>query len=328
MRIESRFVGPGLFLILLGAIPLGVREGFLDSAAVAGAWRLWPLFLVAAGLGLLLRRTVFRELGGILAATLAGVLVGSLLAVGVGGDFGSFACTEAGATPFPARTGSLETTGTTRLDLTVDCGHGRIVTAPGAGWTVAGRSTDGVPPEIGAGPDRLVIRTPARSGGQDGAFPANRWADLALTVPAGLRTAALTVRAGALELVSGEGLADLRATVDAGALTADLGGSGSLASLAVTVNAGSARLTLGDVAVRGSLTVNAGSLALCTPPGVALRLTTKGSALGGYDYGDRGLTEAGGVWTTSGWSSAARLIDLTTTANAGAITLNPEEGCR
>ena len=64
------------------------------------------------------------------------------------------------------------------------------------------------------------------------------------------------------------------------------------------------------------------------PSGVGLRLRTPGFSAGAYDYEARGLTEENGVWTSPGWATAVHLIDLSTTANAGAITLDPEEGCR
>ena len=44
----------GLFLLLLGGIPLLVRGDVLDDAVFADAWRLWPLILVAVGLAILL----------------------------------------------------------------------------------------------------------------------------------------------------------------------------------------------------------------------------------------------------------------------------------
>ena len=55
MHVHRRFLGWGVFFILLGAIPLAVQAGLLTAAQVADWWRFWPLILVGIGLGLLLR---------------------------------------------------------------------------------------------------------------------------------------------------------------------------------------------------------------------------------------------------------------------------------
>ena len=55
MRIDQRFLGWGIFLIVLGAVPLAVRSGIVTADAAGTAVRLWPLLLVGAGIGLVLR---------------------------------------------------------------------------------------------------------------------------------------------------------------------------------------------------------------------------------------------------------------------------------
>lgn len=57
MRVDRRFLGWGVFFILLGAVPLVVRAGYLTQAQVAGSWSLWPLILIGIGVGILLSRT-------------------------------------------------------------------------------------------------------------------------------------------------------------------------------------------------------------------------------------------------------------------------------
>ena len=332
MRIETRYVGPGLFLILLGVIPLAVREGLLEPAQLAGIWRLWPLFLVAAGLGVLLRTTRLHDLGGILAAGLGGLMVGTLLAGAlVGGSggwfdgFGPLGCMPVDGEAFPARTGTLRSAGSAVVDVTVECGDATVATGPGDGWSVVGRSADGAAPRVEAGAGGLSIRGPV---GSDDPFGGVRWAHLDVVAPAVVDAYVLTVKAGSLSATAGDGLGRVTATVDAGSLLVDLAAAGGLTSVSATVNAGAASFVLPDASIHGSLTVNAGSIALCVPSGVGLRLRTPGFSAGAYDYEARGLTEENGVWTSPGWATAVHLIDLSTTANAGAITLDPEEGCR
>lgn len=329
MRIDGRLIGPGVFFLLLGAIPLGAREGLLEADQVAWTWRLWPLFLIAAGLGLLLRATRYRELGGILAAVLGGVILGSLLASATTGGFGALACTPTadGGRPFTATSGTFAR-GTGTVRLTLDCGRATIATHPGDAWEVSGSSADGTAPGVRTERDLVAVRSPAPATATAPFAASPGWVRLALVVPDATEAYDVTVNGGALDLTAGNGARELSGTIDAGALTADLTDAAALDSLALTVNAGSAGLRLPDASVRGSLTVNAGAIRLCVPPGVGLRLTTKRGGLGGNDFGARGLTERDGVWTTAGWEGAAHLIDLETTANAGGFSLDPEDGCR
>ena len=76
MRIHRSLLGWGIFFILVVAVPLAFQAGWLTSDQVASAWTLWPLILVAIGLGLVLRRTPLDGLGGILVAGVFGIIVG------------------------------------------------------------------------------------------------------------------------------------------------------------------------------------------------------------------------------------------------------------
>ena len=82
MRIDRRLLNWGLFFILLGVIPLAVRQGLLAQTSLERWWSLWPLLLVAAGIGLVLRRTPIDFAGGLLTAGTLGVMAGSVLATG------------------------------------------------------------------------------------------------------------------------------------------------------------------------------------------------------------------------------------------------------
>jgi hypothetical protein len=80
--------------------------------------------------------------------------------------------------------------------------------------------------------------------------------------------------------------------------------------------------------VDGSIEVNAGSVNLCAPAGVALRFNTEGSNLSSHDFEDQGLVQTGSTWQTPGFEDAAVRIELDTQTNAGSFSLNPEDGCR
>ena len=69
----------GITLLLLGAIPLAARAGLVPTDALADAWRLWPVAIIAAGLALIL----FRRASGT-AGVAAAVLLPRSYAVDLG----------------------------------------------------------------------------------------------------------------------------------------------------------------------------------------------------------------------------------------------------
>src|SRR6476619_7537957 len=89
MHVDRRFLAWGVFFLVLGGIPLAVRQGWIPASALEGAWELWPLILIGIGLHLALRRTSLAALGGLVVAATFGLLLGSAIATGVW-RFGSF----------------------------------------------------------------------------------------------------------------------------------------------------------------------------------------------------------------------------------------------
>lgn len=77
----------------------------------------------------------------------------------------------------------------------------------------------------------------------------------------------------------------------------------------------------------GLIEANAGSVRMCAPPDVALRLHTGDSVFASQDFADAGLILRDGVWETPGYDTAKNRIELRTEANAGTFRLDPEEGC-
>ena len=117
----------------------------------------------------------------------------------------------------------------------------------------------------------------------------------------------------------------LSGTTNAGSTVIDFAGA-SLGSLSYTVNAGSVGITLPAASVSGSASVNAGSLNLCAPPGAGLRIELS-SILASNNFAERGLVQTGSTWTSPGYATAAVKIDLSLSANAGSVEIDPTGGC-
>ena len=107
MHIRRGYLGWGVFLILTGAVPLAVRAGYLTDDQIERLWTLWPLILVGVGVGLILSRTRFDFIGGIIVAATLGLMAGGLLSSGVG-TLSSGACgQDTGTAAFPTREGTF-----------------------------------------------------------------------------------------------------------------------------------------------------------------------------------------------------------------------------
>lgn len=66
----------GVSLAAAGTVMLVGLSDTLAGDAISQALRLWPLAIIALGIGLLLRRTRLAVVGTLVAATLAGLVVG------------------------------------------------------------------------------------------------------------------------------------------------------------------------------------------------------------------------------------------------------------
>ncbi|HYH94315.1 MAG TPA: hypothetical protein VD763_14240 [Candidatus Saccharimonadales bacterium] len=326
MRIDRSFLGWGIFFVVAGAVPLAVQNGVLPTASVERWWSVWPLILIGAGLGLILVRTPFDGLGGLLVAATFGLMVGGAAASGGFGSIGDFPSAVCGpgdgGTTFASQRGTLGAQA--EVDIELDCGDLTIGMTTTGEWSVDGRSEDGTPPQVETDPSSLAIRP-----GDDGPSVLDRRVEWDVRLPT---TSAL----------------DLELDMNAGRLTADLAGA-QLGVVTLDLNAGSASLQLGQVAdidgfelgvnagsltvglpavtMTGSIEANAGSVTLCAPEGVALRLHTGDSVLSSQDFASAGLVENGDVWETPGYDTAVTRIELRTEANAGSFQLDPEEGC-
>jgi hypothetical protein len=324
MRIDPRLLNWGLFFILLGAIPLAVRQGLLAEASLERWWSLWPLLLVAAGIGLLLRRTPFDFAGGLLTAGTLGVMAGSVLATGFNVPDFAGCGDERGTTAFETREGTLSPGAEVRVEL--NCGDLDVVSGGGTGWRVEGVDEDGEGPRIDASAGELVVRSAEFRQPLGFLGKRDRWT---ITIPGtvGLDVSlAVNAGRGTIDLADGS-FGRLAIDLNAGETIVDAVRVGNLDRLDVEVNAGSARLNLPGRALTANLSVNAGSIAFCTPDGVGLRVQTNDNITAGNNFSERGLTKSGSVWETAGFANADARIEIDAEANAGSITLNPDGGC-
>jgi len=324
MHVRRGYLGWGVFLILAGAVPLAVRSGYLSDDQIGRLWSLWPLILVGIGMGLILRRTRFAFVGGVIVAATFGLMVGGLLSTGIG-TVSTGACgNAAGSSPFPTQDGTLGNPGS--VSLRVNCGNVTIATKAGNAWQVAGQGANGDGPQIKSSDAVLEVKSPERSG----AFWAFGERDVwRITLPqAPTLDVDLELNAGSTTAdLGGAALGSLDLELNAGSATVDLGSITSIKGIDAGLNAGSMSLTLPNLSMTGSIEANAGSVKLCAPPGAGLRLRTGESLLATYDYANHGLVKSGATWTTPGYDTAEIKIDLSTTANAGAFELDPEGGC-
>jgi hypothetical protein len=330
MSVDRRLLNWGVFFVLLGGVPLAVAQGWISRDVVENAWELWPLILIGAGVGLILRATPLRALGGIVVSATFGIMLGSFIAVGFGGfSFGNLGCGAAdpGAPRLVERGGAFAgRTGTVRLNAS--CAAVTVATAPGTGWNVVVSGTENARPVIVESTDELVVRSPD----EPVAFPFNaRRATWAVTLGTDLQLDL------GLELDAGGATVDLdgatltRLTVDGNAIGdtgLDLEGA-TVEQLDVSVNAASIAITLPAGAdMKGRVEGNAASVELCAPAGVGLRLLVDDNITASDNYEAQGLVRSGSAWQTPNYASAPTRIDLATVGSAVSYTLNPEDGCR
>ena len=206
----------------------------------------------------------------------------------------------------------------------MNCGNLVANAASGTSWTLSGSSPNGQPPRVEAASDRLSIKPAQRDFFDSIDSPGENWT-IGLPSDPTLDLSA-TLNAGSARLnLGGMHLTDLSMTTNAGSTVVDLTGA-TLPSFSWTVNAGSSELTLPSTSLSGSATVNAGSLGICAPSGAGLRIQSS-SFLASNNFAERGLTQNGSTWTTPGFETAGVKIELSISANAGSVELDPSGGC-
>ena len=318
MRVDTGYLGWGVFFVAAGAIALAIEGGYVADQAW---WSYWPLILIGAGIGLILRKTAFEAVGGLLVAATFGVMVGGSVAGGFTfggfGDVGGGVCRVGDdGTAFTDRTGSFD--GSATVDVELDCGTLTITTEPGSGWAVRGTDEGGDGPEVSASDGELEVQPP------DGTSPSSWLIDLPTdpTLDVDLQLNAGQLRAD----LAGARLLAVDLEVNAGQASVDLTGISDIEGIEIGVNAGEVAITLPSHAMTGGIEANAGSVRVCAPDDVALRIETE-VVLGAVDVGDSGLQEVDGGWQSPDYDTAPTRIELRVQANLGSVRIDPSEGC-
>ena len=82
MRLNRTLLYAGVFVAAVGVALLIADVGQYGSTTLVEILGLWPLAVIAAGVGLVVRRTPVSLVGGLLAVALPGLLLGGVLALG------------------------------------------------------------------------------------------------------------------------------------------------------------------------------------------------------------------------------------------------------
>lgn len=318
MLINRKFLYLGAFFAAIGGALVAADLAAVDATTIGDALRLWPLVIVAIGLGIVLRRTEFGLPAGVLAAVAPGLLLGGgfALAPRIATD-----CEGVG-TPATVTTEQGVFDGPASVSVASGCGSLIVSTEPGNGWHLE-RSAGGPAPiidastrslSIDAGGHRWWSRLDADRDPWRLSLPTTEIEDLSFVVNAG---------EGRMTL-PGARISRLDVTTNAGSTAIDLS-EASVASLTGIVNAGMLSVRLPTADVVGSLEINAGALEVCVPEAVGLRVLHDG-ALGGISI--NGVDETDADWQSPNYASATHHADLTIDVNLGGVEINPIGGCK
>jgi len=319
MNVNRRLLYWGVFLVTAGAVLLVAQSDAVGGDVVAQALRLWPVLVIALGIGLLLRRTRFGLAGGLLAAAVPGLLLGG--AVVAAPQIGP-QCRDMQRATFATRQGTFD--GPASVNLTLACGDMSVTTAAGSGWQLAAGNATGPAATVDVSADRLSVA----SSSLDRVFGRFRGSDvwrLSLPVSNTLDlTAEISAGRGRFDL-AGARIGKMRLVVNAGDARVDLARA-AVAHLSMTVRAASVALDLPvDQDLNADFSVDAGSLRICAAGELGLRIRHEGM-LGSTNC--TGLVRSGEVWESPGYSMANHHADVTITANVGSVDVNPMGGCQ
>jgi hypothetical protein len=314
MAINRRFLYAGLFLVALGGVLVAVDMTAVDTTALSSALRLWPIALIALGLGIVLRRSRYAVVAGIVGAMLPGLVLGGGLAIAprhgldcAAGELGSQPTTQSGS-------------GVGALQIDTSCGSISIATRPGDTWELASSSSAAREPDVELQGDMLQIASTGANLFENGrdtwnlGLPTSRLGFVRVNVDAGRATADL----------AGADIEQLILTGNGASMIVDAS-TASIGQLNGSVDFGWIRIHLPQQGeYTGSFRVNAGDLRLCQPFGLGLRVDFAGSP---REVRVNGLRFEGSTWQSELYETAVTRAELSVKVNFGSVEINPIGGC-
>jgi hypothetical protein len=326
MVINGRLLNWGVFFVTTGALVLAITGGLVTADGLAQLFRLWPVLVIALGVGVLLRATRLRAAGGIVLAVVPALVLGGLLGAASLAEWDGFRnvrldCLDNPPNSTETRQGTFA--GDTAVDLDLAGGELVVTTRPYSDWHLDVAARPGFSPDVEATASRLSVTSADRGWGRSDCrndtwrleLPTAGRLDLAAEIAAG---------EGTLDL-AGATLGDVDVVLRAGEARLDLGRA-TAEGISLRVEAGSAALTLpatGEITV--DLNVSAGAAQVCAPEGMGLRVRTQ-SALASITT--PGLVRVGDAWESPDYATAAHHADVTVAVNVGSVDVNPEGGCK
>lgn len=322
MRVNHRFIYAGVFLVALGGILVATDLGAIPNDTLVQVLRLWPVAVIAIGLGLVLRRTRIGLGTGMLAAAMPGLLLGGAFAAAprLAGNCGS----EATSGPVYTDGGSFShvpvavfvTTGCGSLHLGIDQSLDS--------WSLTADRTSGAQPRVDATTESLSI---GPGGPDDWHILGNGRDTWQLALPWQAIYSTLNVEANAnradLDLTNGQ-LQHLDITGNAALVRVDATGA-VIGDINARIKVGELRLQLPATSdVTANIRIAGGRTLICAPPGVGLRLTFTGQ-LRDVSIGD--LKETATNWESAGYETAIYHANVSVRADVGGIEINPTGGC-
>ncbi len=330
MTLDRRLLNWGAFFVTTGALALAITGGLITADGLATLFSLWPLLVIALGVGVLLRAARLRTAGGLVLAIVPALVLGGLLGGAATLELPDWrevraVCADGRRADLGTRGGTFA--GEATVDLDLAWGGLRVTTAPGAGWQVAMAGAPARRPDVDASQTGLRIASAGHAG-----WPAWHWDDCTaddwrVTLPTGTRLDLATELAageGALDL-AGATLGDVDLVVRAADLDANLGAA-TADRISLRVEAGAADLVL---PATGTLTVDvnvdAGAARVCAPAGMALRVRASSSLA---SISTPGLVRVGDAWESPDYATSPNRATVTVSVNVGSVDINPEGGCK
>ncbi|HEX8025926.1 MAG TPA: DUF5668 domain-containing protein [Candidatus Limnocylindrales bacterium] len=319
--MNHRFVYAGVFLVAIGAVLVAADLNAITNDTLVQVLRLWPLALIAIGLGLALRRSRIGFGTGMLAAAMPGLLLGGVFAAAP--RLPNSCTSPLDAAPAYVQSGSFDNE-PVGVDIQTGCGTLDLSMGAGPGWSFTASGAQGRIPHIGANPGSLSIDSGGGSGFDAFASGQDAW-QLTLPQQNVYDTIGVVANANRASLdLAGASVRDLLITGNAARVRVDAA-QAILAAINARIRLGELRVDLpATTDLAASIRVDAGRALICAPDGLGLRFTFGGSL---RDVTINGLKETGSSWESPDYDTAPHHADLDVRVDLGGIEINPTGGC-